>query len=179
MKEFEIGISRLRLGTHDFTFKIDDKFFEKFVESPVDKGVTNISLTLEKNERLISLEFKMRGEIELTCDRSLREFTHKFEIEPKLVFKFGEAFEEINEEMYIIPRDESSLDLAQYIYEFICLQVPMKCIHPDIEEDEEDDDEDMSLRYSSEEEEDSTDSTEANDEAIDPRWQDLMKLKNK
>ena len=54
-------------------------------------------------------------------------------------------------------RETATLELGQYIYEFIALAVPLKKLHPRFKDEEEDEDEDLStgkIVYSSEAEED-------------------------
>ena len=49
-----------------------------------------------------------------------------------LIVKFGDEFNNDNEEILIIPHNEYELDISQYIYELIILSVPVKRIHPKI-----------------------------------------------
>ena len=89
-------------------------------------------------------------------------------INRKMIFKFGEAVEEVSDEITIIPQDLQQLDVGQFIYEYIVLEVPIKKIHPRYQSDsEEDETEEGKLIYQSEKSED----------AIDPRWEELKKLK--
>jgi uncharacterized metal-binding protein YceD (DUF177 family) len=85
-----------------------------------------------------------------------------------MIFKFGEAAEEVSDEITIISQDLQQLDVGQFIYEYIVLEVPMKKIHPRYQSDnEEDENEEGKLIYQSEKSED----------VIDPRWEVLKKLK--
>ncbi|MGI9543667.1 MAG: YceD family protein, partial [Cyclobacteriaceae bacterium] len=60
------------------------------------------------------------------------------------------------------------LDLSQYIYEFVALSVPMKKLHPRFDGEPSED----ALVYSSSDEMQTTEQ-----EATDPRWAALKKLK--
>src|SRR5678815_4315677 len=92
----------------------------------------------------------------------------------KVVFKYGDEDQELTDEIVIISREAVSLELGQYIYEFIALAVPMKKLHPRFrdEEDSEDDIEGKIVYSSS-----SDDDHKNDDESIDPRWEQLKKLK--
>ena len=46
------------------------------------------------------------------------------------MFKYGDKDEEITDEIMIIHRDTATLELGQYIYEFIALAIPLKKLHP-------------------------------------------------
>jgi uncharacterized metal-binding protein YceD (DUF177 family) len=73
--------------------------------------------------------------------------------------------------------------VAQLIYEFILLALPLKKIHPDYrnELDEEDNELEGGFVYIDEAStEDSTEETEEEStRPVDPRWEKLGKLKNK
>ncbi len=90
-----------------------------------------------------------------------------------MTFKYGEEFKELSEEIIQIPFDTQKLNVAQYIYEFIGVQVPMKKLHPKFrkEEEDEDDDTNTKLIYKSDllEDEDTFNT--------DPRWDALKKIK--
>jgi uncharacterized protein len=62
------------------------------------------------------------------------------------------------------------LDMGQYLYELIAVNVPMKRLHPKFEKDDLEESE-IQLVYSS-----PTTETD-NQEEIDPRWEKLKKLK--
>ena len=62
---------------------------------------------------------------------------------------------------------------ADFIYEFITVAVPLKRLHPKFV-DEEDENEDFVYTSGEDDEE-----KEISPEEIDPRWKELLKLKNK
>jgi uncharacterized metal-binding protein YceD (DUF177 family) len=76
----------------------------------------------------------------------------------------------------VIHRDTDSLELGQYIYEFIALEIPMKRLHPRYAGEPEDDDAEGRIIYSSGDPSTENDS-DTNNEDIDPRWEQLKKLK--
>ena len=48
--------------------------------------------------------------------------------------KFGDEFNDDNDEMLILPHGEFQVDVSQYIYEMIVLSVPSKRIHPGVKD---------------------------------------------
>ena len=131
------------------------------------------NVVLDKHETFIEAEFKIKGEAKLICDRSLEPFDFPIDIDSHIMFKYGEEEAELSDEIIIISRDRVSLELGQYIYEFISLSIPIKKVHPKFQ-DIEDDDEDSEGRliYTSETE------SSVEEKEIDPRWEILKKLKN-
>lgn len=171
LDRFNVDIFKLSNATHQYDFEFDDTLFGEFDDSFVDKGQGKVIVALEKNESFIKLTMTIDGKIELQCDRSLDMFDFPIHIERSVIFKYGEEEQELDDEIVIITRDKQRLNLAQYIYEFIGLEIPMKKLHPRFEDDTTDDE----LIYSSETEDEQSDSDNSTD--IDPRWEKLKKLK--
>jgi uncharacterized metal-binding protein YceD (DUF177 family) len=100
-----------------------------------------------------------------------------------MIYKYGAEVQEIDENVMMITRDTPSINVAQLIYEFILLSLPLKKIHPDHKNalDEEDDNSDRGYVYLDEETDPNVESfaTEEENTPIDPRWAQLSKLKNK
>jgi uncharacterized protein len=178
LKEFNIEIFRLSDGKQSLSYEIKDSFFASFEDSFLEKGNLKVEVILDKSERMILSEFTIKGSVELICDRSLEAFNYEIDTHQSLVFKFGEEYMELSEDVIMIPEDLQKLNLSQYIYEFIGLSIPMKKLHPKYKDDEEDDDEsETKLIYRSED--DSNKNKKGDTEETDPRWNKLKDLKNK
>ncbi len=168
---YSINIVGLSNKEHHFHYEFGDDFFRTYGTDLVSEGKFQTDLLLTKHETFIEVEFKIRGTLRLVCDRSLEPFDFPVENDNKIVFKYGEEYKEVTEEIMIIPRDAAILELGQYIYEFIALAVPLKKLHPKFEDDVEDDAEGK-IVYSSKPSEEKKDEGD-----IDPRWNILKKLK--
>ena len=186
MKEianYNIELHKMALGQHHYEYNSRSDFFTAFPNSLAQKGEFSVLLDLEKSETFLKLDFQIQGNLELECDRSLELFDFPFEVVKSLILKFGDHNEALTDEIEIINRGQQTINIAQYIYEFIGLTIPMKKLHPKFqqEEDLEDTDEeesDSTFVYSSESS-DSNEQTNEDDDEIDPRWQKLKNLKNK
>jgi uncharacterized protein len=98
------------------------------------------------------------------------------EIRQELIIKFGDEFAELDDDIVVIPRETQHLNVAQYIYEFISVDVPMKKLHPELVTKEDEDYEvEGSLIYQTSAEQDTDDDSEEN---VDPRWEALKKFRN-
>lgn len=178
---FEIPIVGLKVGTYQYEFTVDDAFWAHFAHPDLKKGAFTVHLSLNKSERVLTLDFAIEGAIELTCDRSLRRFEMPLQLQEQMLYKYGQTVEELNESVWQIPAEQESINVAQHIYEFIGLAVPMKKIHPEVRRPEDDEEaeellgDESFLVYSSAEEED----TRPDNEPADPRLAALKKLKNK
>ena len=181
LRTYDVEVLRLKEGSYNLSFDVGDKFFSEFENNHmVTKGKLLANVLLKKETGLIEVLFDINGSVELICDRSLEKFDYSLHTSQTIVYKYGAEEKEINEEIYIITRDTPKINLAQLIYEFILLAIPVKKIHPDHwkEMDVDNDEREGMLVYSSEPIERPSLST--NDgEATDPRWEILKKLKKK
>lgn len=186
-KTFDIEVIKFKEGRHEFDFEIEDKFFQNFEENELlERGNLTIRVIMNKGVNLIELTFEIKGTVQLTCDRSLEQFDHPLDITEKMIYKYGSEEQEIDENVYMITRDTPAINVAQLIYEFILLALPAKKIHPDYrnELDEEDFEGEGGLVYLDGEFEDEAENAEPEEEKeetkpIDPRWEQLLKIKNK
>lgn len=179
-KRLYIDIFNLQNKTYDFDFEVGDQFFQSFDDSLINKGKAAIKVSLNKSETFIEVNMQIDGTIELVCDRSLEKFDYPVGLNQGLIFKFGEEEKELDDFMMQITKGTERIHLAQYIYEFISLAIPMKKLHPrfvDLEEEDSD-----GLVYSSADNagaDEGTDTTgQGGDGDIDPRWKKLIDLKN-
>ena len=178
---YDIDIFKLESGEHHFEMEINDAFFTLFNYGLLEKGQARVDIQLQKTESMMTLDFVLKGGVELVCDRSLEPFEYPVELKERLIVKFGEEELELDDDILIITQNTQKINLAQFIYEIIGISLPMKKIHPDyLEEEEEDEFDDLSegkLVYSSEaDEQEEKESKE--DESVDPRWNVLKNLKN-
>ena len=174
---YGVNIIGLSNKVHQFDFEIGDEFFRQYGNNLVSQGTFRAEVALDKHETFIGADFKIKGTATLTCDRSLEPFEYPIWTTKKILFKYGETDEEISDEIIMINRDTATLELGQYIYEFIALAIPMKKLHPRFRTEDITDDEtaEGKIVYSS----GSADNEggDDNDDNIDPRWNILKKLK--
>jgi len=174
---YRVNIVGLSSKIHHFEYEFGDEFFQRYGGELISKGSFIAKVTIDKHETFLEVDFNITGTAQLICDRSLEAFDYPIQIQKMVVFKFGDEDREITEEIMLIHRDTVSLELGQFMYEFISLEVPIKKLHPRFIEDEEtEDDENESgkIVYSSSSI-DQDDKKE--DDDIDPRWEKLKKLK--
>lgn len=177
---YNINIYGLEDKSYEFDYELGPEFFEEVPQELIQKGNFTVHLVLDKSSTMLQLRFTMKGSAELTCDRSLEVFDEPVDTEGKMILKFGDHDEDITEEISIINRNRTRINVAGYIFELIALALPMKKIHPDLREqyqgDDQEDDTEM-LVYSSEKRE--NENSEAANGKVDPRWEALNKLKEK
>jgi uncharacterized protein len=171
---YSVNIIGLSNKLHHFDYEIGADFFRKYGTNLVSEGNFKVEVELNKHETFIEADFKIKGTATLTCDRSLEPFDYPIWTTRRMLFKYGEVNEEISDEIVMIHRDSATLEVGQYIYEFIGLAIPIKKLHPKfrMEESALDDTATGKIVYSS-----SPDEKGNDDEDIDPRWNKLKNLK--
>ena len=174
-KRYKIDVYGLKNGLHEYCFDINDELFESFGDSLIDSGDGTCTVTLLKKETMMELSFLIQASTTLICDRSNEPFEYEINSTDNLIVKYGEDFDDSNEEMWIIPSDCQSINIQQLLYEYLALSIPMKKLHPRYEEEECDDNAQLEWVYTvgqSDEEDTSQD-----EEDIDPRWAALKNIK--
>lgn len=167
---YEIDIYKLKEGQYTYDFDVKDNFFDRFENSPVSGGKGVVHIALDKQERMLVVDMEIKVRIPLECDKTLKPFDYEVVENKEIVYKYGEVEEEMEDELYIITKNTQRIDLAQLIYEYICVALPMRKIHPDHRDENE---EDEMIYRSSEENKDNPDD---GDDPIDPRWSKLKDL---
>jgi uncharacterized metal-binding protein YceD (DUF177 family) len=163
---YKIPFKGLKLGKHKFDYQVDNTFFEAYKYNEFLDVDAKVSVVLTKKDTLLELHFNLEGFVRVNCDVSGEEFNQPVEGKMKLIVKFGNEFNDDNEDILIIPNNEYELDISQYLYELIIFGVPTKRIHPKVK--------DGTLKSIAQ------DKLEAlqnkSKKSIDPRWEKLKGL---
>jgi uncharacterized metal-binding protein YceD (DUF177 family) len=130
-REFEIAFVGLKPGVHVFNYEVDDRFFEDFEQSDFTQPKAKVKLSLEKNTSFMMLKFEVGGNVDVVCDRCGNNLTMDLWDEFNMIVKLVDNPDEMNEneedpDIYYISRTESHLHIANWIYEFVTLSVPMQ-----------------------------------------------------
>ena len=167
--DFVLSFFGLKEGNHKFEYRIDKQFFESYSYDEFLDADFKVLLNFTKKSTLLEFHFESQGKATVNCDLSNEPFNLPLSGSLEMVVKFGEEFNDDNEEVLILPHGEHQLDLSQYIYEMIVLSVPQKKIHPGIEDGS------LESEVLKKLDELSLDKTKDKNET-DPRWDDLKKL---
>lgn len=132
LKDYEISFAGLKQGTHQFDYQIDKHFLELFSFDEVNDIHQTVTVELNKKSTLMELHFRNKGTVNVICDVSAEPFDLEVTGELFLVVKFGEEYNDDEDELLILPHGEHQMNVAQYIYELIVLSIPAKRVHPDV-----------------------------------------------
>ena len=132
LKEFNIPFVGLKEGKHLFQYKIDNTFFELYDYNEFEKSSINVTLEFVKKSTLFELEFTASGTVNVPCDVTNEYFDLEITATLPLVVKFGQEYNDENEEILILPHEVYQFSVAQFIYEMIVLGIPNKRVHPKV-----------------------------------------------
>ena len=166
----KIEFAGLKVGKHQFSFELNKEFFENFSFFDFNNISLKVDIDLIKKSNLLELNFYAKGSVNVNCDMTNEPFDMPFDKEDLLVVKFGQEYNDEDNEILVLPFGEHKIILDQYLYELVILSLPRKRVHPGVE--------DGTLE---------SEIIEILDELkpsglgleTDPRWEKLKKIKNK
>jgi len=130
LSEYTIAFKGLKEGNHFFEYPINGRFFEHFENSLVDEAEITVGINLVKHSSFMELGLQLKGTVRLMCDRCLDFYDQPVYYKTGLFVKFGEGEHEADDEVIWLHPDDYQMNVAQTIYEYICLSVPLKHVHP-------------------------------------------------
>lgn len=127
LQAYVLPIRGLQTGRHQYDFLVDDDFFAAFPDSPVKHGRLELEIMLDRRLRELVLDFNFTGSLQTDCDRCLTSLDLAIQGEEQLLVKITSDPDQQSSdpEMIYLYEEESFLQLAPFVYEFILLAMPM------------------------------------------------------
>ena len=177
LKEFTIPFVGLKLGEHHFDFKIDNTFFEHFEYDEFNAVAISLDVLLDKKTTFMEFTLTYGGDVDVNCDVTNEPFKEPVAGNYHFIVKFGDDFNNENEDLLLIPHGSYEVNIQQFVYESIILNLPSRRIHPGIEDGTLQSDildklEQLSPKAPTQ------DTEEPQQRPTDPRWDSLKKLLN-
>ena len=132
--EYLIPFTGLKLGKHQFAFEIKSDFLKSLDCEEFNDCNISLNLILDKKSTLMELEFSFSGTVNVPCDLTMEDFDLPIKGENKLLVKFGDEYNDDDDQILILPHSAFEMDVKQYVYEIIVLSVPFKRIHPGVKD---------------------------------------------
>jgi len=125
---YKIAFVGLKTGLHQFSYSLNNSFFEQFSQSPVKNAAIEVILLFDKKNNFFELTFKLDGWINTLCDRCIEDYKLEIMDDHKLFVKFEshQQPQSVNEDVIYFNRNETHLDVTQFLYEFTVLSMPIK-----------------------------------------------------
>ena len=165
--EYKIPFKGISEGLHEYEFHVQDAFFDAMESEDIHQADVHVDLKLDKQSRMMILDFIIQGKIVLACDRCLGALDFPIDISQQVIVKYGKGDVDQDSDILYMSDEEYQLDVSSIIYENIILYIPIKNVHPDDDDGNSTcDEEQITLleQYSKK-------------SSIDPRWDALKNLK--
>lgn len=114
------------------------EFFEEFGCSDIIGSDVKADFYVDKAGRYIGVDCVLEGSLTVPCDRCMEALELPVSRTVKLSVKFGKepaenagGSEEGEREIVYLPDGESAIDMAQTVYDYCMLSLPLKRVHPD------------------------------------------------
>lgn len=185
---FKLPLKSLGVGTHEFEYHLDKQFFVDMESADVRDADLDVHLDVQYNGDFYTLDFTIEGDAVVLCDRCLDDLTFPIDVDYHIVVKYGEDYNDDNDEVLEIPESDNTLNVAYMLYDTVVLAIPMKHVHPQGECNRQmsamlkkhqalNINEDADFDGDFVDDFDNSDSeASAGSEVIDPRWAALKKL---
>lgn len=171
--EYSIPIKGIANGIHQFDYQIDQQFLQHFEESPITDAAVSVQLELEKKPGLFVLHFDISGTVKTNCDRCLADIHLPISGKERLLVKISTEEESEDPEVVYLHPEATRLKVADFIYEFVVLTIPMiKTYECEEEENLPCNEELLDRLYEAEEPEESEESDS------NPIWDELKNFKS-
>ena len=188
MDTYKIDLLSSGLGGKTFEYDLSDDFFAE-MEGLVQRGSIHTTVVCLSAGSVYKFRIHSIGTVIVPCDRCLADLELRIETADDLNVKLGSEYAD-DGDCVIVPEAEGYLDLAQFIYEFIALSMPMTCCHEpgkcdDAMMHELSRHQSTRSGFEDAEQEDSTENGDApdeemgedSDEPVDSRWAALKQFK--
>ncbi|MBR1644279.1 MAG: DUF177 domain-containing protein [Bacteroidales bacterium] len=161
----------MKTGVYKYHFELDDAFFEAFSNDDLRSGNVEFDVRLDKSEHATLFYFRFSGVINGFCDRCLGELPLPVSGEETLKVSFRERHAapqvaDDNPDEVWLDEGENKIDLAQWMYEYVAVALPMHRVHKEGECDSE------TTCFISDPE-----APRVASDDVDPRWAALLELK--
>ena len=169
-KEFDIPFSGLKQGKHGFSYDIDNTFFDSFGYDEFNAVNITVKVILNKTTTIMELDFDADGTVNVDCGITSEPYEQPITSSSRLIVKFGDSYNDEDDEILILPHGEHQLNIAQFVYEMLVLAVPLKRVHPGIADGT------LKSEVLDRLEELQPKEKKDNKKGNDPRWDELKKL---
>lgn len=123
-ERFSLPISGMDDGVHLYHFKVGEKFFKGFEQSPIGQSQIQVDVEVDKRPDMLVFWFDIQGTMTESCDRCLAAIQLPIQGRHRLIGKLGSGEEEAD--VFYLSPELTSLNIAKFIYEYCALSVPLK-----------------------------------------------------
>ena len=171
LDSLKIDLKAMKEDSIEVSFVLNDEFFHSLDEVEIQSGEVNATLSIRKAVNgEFALTLSIDGNVTVQCDLCLDDMLQPVKGESSFIVKLGQEESE-DDEVITVDENEGILDTAWLFYETIALAIPIKHVHAPGKCND-------AMTQKLHELSATRSGDEIADSDIDPRWAELMKLKN-
>ncbi len=136
--DFLLPLNGLVHGRTRRDLRVGKEFFESFGNTEILDADLMASVETEKFGSYTGVDCHVSGNVQVACDRCLDPVLIPVETDAMLTVKFGDGDDGENaeddssgREVVWLAGEDAVLDMAQVIYDYVCLSLPPRRFHPD------------------------------------------------
>ena len=189
LKAYEIPLKGLQQKSKEIQFLIDENFFQHFENAPLKDGKIAVLLTVKKRINLYELDFNFNGTLRIECDRCMEWFDFDHQFQTTVLLKKYNIRSLTAEDQHVSDNDDSDIiyiapeastyNVAQLLYEFTILGLPIQRVHPSDAHGTPLCDPKVLEILQNTQKDDISSQEQTEEDTIDPRWAALQQFKNK
>lgn len=116
-----IVVKSLSFGSHQFDFQLDKGFFDGYLNEDIVGAHLAVAVRMQKVDNVsMHVEVGIQGVVDVVCDRCLDA------LELPISYQAALTQEEVDEAW---DTETGELDLSQYVYDSVCVSMPIKKTH--------------------------------------------------
>lgn len=171
---FNLTFVKLPNGEHQFTYEVNDTFFEYFGNQEIRGASVTFFALITKSDSMLVIDLKGEGSLISTCDRCLNSVNFNVKPDFKVIAHMNSSEvetvsnDDINLQLIYLRSSDFELNLASSIYESFLPCIPMVKSCETLENKSCDDSVTRIINQN-------RDNLE---ESVDPRWEKLKQLLN-
>lgn len=133
-KDFIIPVKGLSAGKHSYEFRLDGGFFREYGSTIIKDADLSANILLEKGAGWMRLDVHTTGSVTVECDRCLDDLVIPVDFEVPLQVKFSKAHltdDDSDDEFVIMDSSDGELDMSQFLYDYVSINLPLQKVHKD------------------------------------------------
>ena len=125
---YKVDLKGMTSDTVSYHWQADNDFFSAVQGPEIKRGLLDVALRVKQTSGAYELEFQLKGEVEVTCDRCLEPMGCPIDALCTLKVVLGDDYAD-DGDVVTIPEKDGTINVAWNIYEFAALQIPLRHVH--------------------------------------------------
>ncbi len=125
LDHFSLALDSLKNGELIKHFEIDNYFFSRFENAPINECNFNVEVRLIRDNSNIDIVILSDGKYKTVCDRCTADIFLPYAFETEVFMKVSDEENPTDIETYYVSESANEISLAPIVYEAICLHMPM------------------------------------------------------